>query len=121
MTKFPKTLLIFGADASKGFEKDCSKQPPLGGEVFQFFSKKYPNTWGSICSESELGTIFLNNFEKGMNTLLQSNSSLASNCHKALAREFFSFLPSRDNLYSIAANREIQDKKRLYERNRKSC
>lgn len=73
--KKTEALILFGAGASYG-SGGIKNPPPLGKNLFDELSKKFPNTWGSI--NQDLANSFRENFEMGMELLYNNEKQLAS-------------------------------------------
>ena len=90
-----KKLIIFGAGASFGSEKDS--MPPLSGTLFSILVEKYPNSWGRI--DRETASVFQDDFERGMEKIAIDESGRLTELQKSMAKYFVKFKPSEKNLY----------------------
>ena len=90
-----KKLIVFGAGASFGSEKDS--MPPLSDSLFTKLVEKYPNNWGRI--DEETATVFQDDFEKGMEKIAKNESAVLTDLQKSMAKYFVQFRPSEKNLY----------------------
>ena len=106
---FSKNIILFGAGASFGSEP--SKMPPLGAQLFDELVREYPDHWGSIFTK--YCTVFKENFELGMERLLDEIPQLVPELHRKMALYLSSFSPSQFSLYLRFAQRFQQNPKQL--------
>jgi hypothetical protein len=103
-----KYLIIFGAGASYGSDPKCKNHmlPPLGNDLFDALVAYNPTGWGQL--GMELGDIFRNDFEGGMEQLLLKYPHIAGPLQVVMAQFFFRFEPTPTNLYRRIAKRIFQ-------------
>lgn len=90
-------LFLFGAGASRGSEKAGISTPALGLNLFQVLRDYAPLTWGKL--DREYGKYFQKDFEEGMNKVLAQHPYDVSELQRDMAKYFFGFSPSSENLY----------------------
>ena len=90
-----KKLIVFGAGASFGSEKDSML--PLSVSLFTKLVEKYPDSWGQIGEET--ASVFHEDFEKGMEHIANNESALLVDLQKSMAKFFIKFRPSEKSLY----------------------
>jgi hypothetical protein len=90
------TLVLLGAGASFGSERDGVARPPLGENLFKEMAAA-----GSLASElpEDLANIFKSNFEIGMNALCEQFSKNIQRFQRELAEFLSSYSPTHDSLY----------------------
>jgi len=90
-------LFLFGAGASKGSEEKGIIVPALATELFKELKNSAPSTWGTLYSE--YGDHLQLDFEKRMDIILDNCPEQISELQRDMARYFFRFSPSPNNLY----------------------
>ncbi len=101
-------MIIFGAGASYGSEENNQNTPPTGEYLFGELKLFDQNGWGSI--SNEFAGNFRSNFEKGKIIYAKERPGELINLHKSMARYFYKFIPSVDNLYIKFAKRILNSK-----------
>jgi len=88
-----ENLVLVGAGASTGAETDSGKiipeQPPLGSQLFDRLSSKYPDTWGAL--PADIQDEFVDDFERGMVALGEEHSELHASLYRVMGDYFASF------------------------------
>lgn len=88
-----ENLVLIGAGASTGADKNTGKispeQPPLGGELFDRLSSRYPQIWGDL--SDSIQEEFNSDFEQGMKELGENHSHLYSPLYRAMGDYFSRF------------------------------
>ncbi|GGM52678.1 hypothetical protein [Haloarcula argentinensis] len=88
-----ENLVLIGAGASTGADKNSGgihpEQPPLGWELFDRLSSKYPQAWGAL--PDSIQEDFTNDFEQGMETLGEDHSQLYAPLYRAMGDYFARF------------------------------
>lgn len=86
-------LVLIGAGASTGADENTGKispeQPPLGPELFDRLSSKYPQTWGDL--PGSIREKFTSDFEQGMEKLGENHSHLYSPLYRSMGDYFARF------------------------------
>ncbi len=90
-----KNLILFGAGASYG--SDTTGIPPLGKGLLAELQQAEPNIWNHI--PSNLTSQLTNDFEKGMEEISKNHSTALAPLQRSMAKYFFQFSPSKNNLY----------------------
>ena len=98
-----KNLMIFGAGASTG--SDTFGTPPLGKGLLSALQQFDPHVWNQI--PSNLISQLTNDFEKGMEEISNNHSTALAPLQRSMARYFFQFSPSENNLYIKLATKII--------------
>ena len=101
-----KKLIVFGAGASFGSEKD--DMPPLSASLFTKLVERYPNSWGQM--DEETARLFQDDFEKGMEKIAKDESAMLTDLQKSMAKYFVHFRPSKENLY-VKLTQKIKEAK----------
>ncbi|HJX59448.1 hypothetical protein A2V61_02490 [Candidatus Woesebacteria bacterium RBG_19FT_COMBO_47_8] len=91
------TVFLFGAGASHDCGDIFPHQPPLGGELHSILVSTFPDTWGKL--PEDLNTLFLQNFEKGMDSLWKKHSDISSLLLQQLGIYFNRFTPKNETRY----------------------
>lgn len=89
-----KKLIIFGAGASFGSEKNM---PPLGKDLFHDLQKAGPNSWGAF--DRSLSDRFEDDFESALDYVKEKNTVSLIGIQKSLAGYFAKFRPTSNSLY----------------------
>lgn len=88
-----ENLILVGAGASTGADKNTGRiypeQPPLGWELFDRLSSKYPQAWGAL--PDSIREEFTNDFEQGMEELGEDYSHLYAPLYRAMGDYFARF------------------------------
>ena len=86
-------LILIGAGASTGADENTGKiypeQPPLGWQLFDQLSSKYPHIWGSL--PDTIREEFTSDFEQGMEALGENHSGLYAPLYRAMGDYFARF------------------------------
>ncbi|NGX63109.1 MAG: hypothetical protein KR126chlam6_00516 [Candidatus Anoxychlamydiales bacterium] len=95
MKKPRQVLLLFGAGASYGSEKDIKTTPALSDGLFQILRARFPS-WRNLDLKYR---DHFQDFEEGMNQVLAQHPLDVSELQRDMAKYFFNFHPSPENLY----------------------
>lgn len=92
-------IVLYGAGASFGSGKVEPAVPPLGNDLFDVLSRLFPTSWGKI--PKDLSLVFRDNFEHGMEQIIQSNYSAVNLLMQKMAIFFadFNLSDNGNNLY----------------------
>lgn len=92
-------VVLFGAGASYGAGDTEPKPPPLGQDLFEALRRLYASTWGRI--PAELATSFRDNFELGMEVVIERHGFEVGPLMQGMAKFFsvFSVSHTGENLY----------------------
>jgi hypothetical protein len=96
-------VFLFGAGAS--FGSDTQNTPPLGADLFKALASFDPNGWGAL--PASLQSLLDEDFERGMRSLPPHDMAPLQ---RKMASFFYTFSPSRNNLY-VNLSKRIRDNK----------